>query len=438
MTVIPSSTAVPPEVQRTVERERNLSQLLSAWIASGIAFLLLPGTFLGVWNLLQISKQHSPLGIAPAWLQAHGQAQIFGWVGSFIMGIGLHAIPRLRRSQPFPLSRGWTCWALWNVSVFTHWWAGVNGWHWRVLLSLSAVGELVTFLLFAAAVSRHRDAQPRQEKTPPWIRAVLTGMIGFALALLLNCGGSILIALQAPTPAFPHVFDEILIVVMTWGFLVPTIWGFSGRWLPVFLGMAEPRQRLLKAALTANSLGVVAIFLNAPRAMALLLLAGAGLAVAALHLVEPPLQPAKTNGVHPSYPVFIRIAYLWMVVAALLGVWAAWSPTPEAGLWGASRHALTVGMVALMVFNIGQRVLPAFCGMRLLFSRRLMLCSSMLLTVGCFLRVSSEMTAYSGLWRGAWQVLPWSAWIEFLAIGLFSFNLIATLLSTPPAARKAA
>ena len=437
MTVNPASTAVPHGIQSTAERERGLGVLLTAWISSGIAFLLLPGTFLGVWNLLQISREHSPMSIAPAWLQAHGQAQIFGWVGSFIIGIGLHAIPRLRRGQPFPLSRGWTCWVLWNISVFTHWWAGVNGWHWRVLLPLSAAGELVTFILFAGAVSRHRDAQPRNEKAPIWIRAVLTGMAGFALALILNFGGSILVALHAPTPAFPHIFDEIMIVVMTWGFLIPTIWGFSGRWLPVFLGMAAPREKLLKAALAANSLGVIAIFLNATRAMALLLLTGAVLAIAALHLAEPAQQSAKTKGVHPSYPVFIRIAYGWMVVAAALGLMAAWSPVPQAGLWGASRHALTVGMVALMVFNIGQRVLPAFCGMRLLWKPHLMLCSSLLLTVGCFLRVSSEMTAYAGWWPQAWRVLPWSAWIEFAAVGLFALNLVATLISAPPTAKRA-
>lgn len=437
MTVTQAAHAVPSGVQSAAQRERGLSTLLSAWIASGITFLLLPGTFLGVWNLMQISREHSPMSIAPAWLQAHGQAQIFGWVGSFILGIGLHAIPRLRRGQPFPLSRGWTCWALWNVSVFAHWWAGVNGWHWQVLLPLSAAGELATFVLFTTAVSRHREAQPRTEKAPVWIRAVLAGMIGFALALILNCGGSILVALHAPTPAFPHDFDEIMIVVMTWGFLIPTIWGFSGRWLPVFLGMAAPRERLLKAALALNAVGVAAIFVNAARVMAVLLLAGGVLAIAALHMAEPAQQPAKTNGVHRSYPVFIRIAYGWMVVAALLGVAAAWSPTPQPGLWGASRHALTVGTIALMVFNIGQRVLPAFCGMRLLWSARVMLWSSLLLTGGCLLRVSSEMTAYAGLWPDAWRVLPWSAWIEFTGIGLFAFNLVATLVSAPPAAKRA-
>jgi hypothetical protein len=40
---------------------------------------------------------------------------------------------------------------------------------------------------------------------------------------------------------------------------------------------------------------------------------------------------------------------------------------------GASRHALTVGFLGTMVFTIGCRVLPAFCGMKILFSPRLML-----------------------------------------------------------------
>lgn len=33
-------------------REIGLSRLLVAYIGSGIAFMLLPGTFLGVWNLI--------------------------------------------------------------------------------------------------------------------------------------------------------------------------------------------------------------------------------------------------------------------------------------------------------------------------------------------------------------------------------------------------
>ena len=52
--------------------------------------------------------------IAPAWIQAHGHAQIFGWVGTFILGIGFYSIPKLRKLKPFALWEGWTCWGIWS------------------------------------------------------------------------------------------------------------------------------------------------------------------------------------------------------------------------------------------------------------------------------------------------------------------------------------
>jgi hypothetical protein len=74
------------------QHEVGLSRMLTTYISVGLAFMLLPGTFLGVWNLFSISghSQH----ISAAWMQAHGQAQIFGWVGTFILGIGFYSIPK--------------------------------------------------------------------------------------------------------------------------------------------------------------------------------------------------------------------------------------------------------------------------------------------------------------------------------------------------------
>src|SRR5512135_2631784 len=98
----------PDEVfQITSVREKRLSRLLVAYIGGGLAFMLLPGTFLGVWNLLAISRQQAAESVSAAWIQAHGQAQVFGWIGSFILGIGFYSIPKLRRGERFALSAGW-------------------------------------------------------------------------------------------------------------------------------------------------------------------------------------------------------------------------------------------------------------------------------------------------------------------------------------------
>ena len=90
---------------------------------------------------------------------------------------------------------------------------------------------------------------------------------------------------------------------------------------------------------------------------------------------------------------------------------------------GASRHALTVGFIAMMVFCVGQRVLPAFAGMKSLWSPSLMFSATSLLAAGCFLRVTCEVLAYQGYASWAWNVLPTSAVTELVAVTLFAANI---------------
>ena len=88
------------------------------------------------------------------------------------------------------------------------------------------------------------------------------------------------------------------------------------------------------------------------------------LAISGLGVFDRPVQAAKLNGVHRSFPIFIRVAYIWLFIASLLSVIASLADR-EGGIWGASRHALTVRFLAVMVFSIGPKILPAFCGARI-------------------------------------------------------------------------
>lgn len=415
----------------TVAHENRLSLLLMVYITTGLVFMLFPGTFLGVWNLLAISNQRAPGSVSAAWVQAHGHAQIFGWIGTFILGIGFYSIPKLRRLHRFALSVAWTCWALWTSGVTLRWLTGVYQWQWRILLPASAGLELVAFLIFFRSVSGHRPEASGKKTPEEWVWVVIAGAIGLMMTLVVNLGATLWLAFLGSSPDIPPEFDQRFLVLETWGFLVPFVWGFNAKWLPVFLGLRPVRVRVLLVAVAVNSAGVIAALTGWMAAAAGLLTAGMITSIYALRLFEWPERPAKVKGVHASFPVFVRLAYIWATIAAGLGFWAA-SVANAHGIWGASRHALTVGFLATMVFAVGQRVLPAFAGMRLLFSTRLMFLALLLLSVGCLLRVSSEILAYQEFLRAAWSWLPVSAVIEMTAVTVFAVNLLVTFARRRP------
>ncbi len=420
------------EITRT--REKSLSRLLMLYISTGLVFMLLPGTFLGVWNLLAISSRHAANSVSAGWIQAHGHAQIFGWIGTFILGIGFYSIPKLRRMNPFALWTAWLCWALWTSGVTLRWLTGVYQWQWRVVLPVSAALEVVAFVIFFHSVSGHRPQDSGRQKLDEWVLVVIVAAVGLLLTLLVNLGAALWLAYRGISPDLPPEFDQRFLVLETWGFLVPFVWGFSAKWLPVFLGLRPVRGRVLLLAVAVNFVGVVAAMTGWMRSAVLLLLAGIIVAVSALRFFEPTQQPAKVKGVHVSFPVFVRLAYVWAIIAAALGIWAS-AVEGSHGIWGASRHALTVGFLATMVFSVGQRILPAFSGMRLLFSTKLMFLSLLLLGTGCLLRVSSEILAYQGFAGWAWSWLPVSAITEMTAVTLFAVNLFATFAQRPCSAQ---
>ena len=239
--------------ERTRVREVQLSRLLIFFISGGLLFMLLPGTFLGVWNLISISGRRAAESISPAWIQAHGHAQVLGWIGSFILGIGYYSIPKLRGGlKPFDLWSAWMAGGMWMTGVLLRWTANVYLWQWRALLPFSAALELAAFLLFFRAVSQHKPQDGRKQKLDTWVVVVIVGTMGLLATLLLNLGGCIWLAMRGGSPAFPQAFDQRFLVVAAWGFMVPFVWGFGAKWLPTFLGTPPPNKRVLALAVMVH------------------------------------------------------------------------------------------------------------------------------------------------------------------------------------------
>jgi len=404
--------------------ERRAARYLAAFIATGLIFVALPGTLLGVWNLLTIAGEHGSTRVSPAWIQAHGQAQLFGWVGTFILGISIYVLPKFLNRMIRNFGLVWLTWAIWTTGAAWRWLIGVGIPQWRTGIVASAILELAGFGLsqYLLWFERPKRGQVSAASAPakefPGDLASWLGVAGFGafgLALLLNLGLSVDVALHSAEPVFPARMDRTFLVIALWGFAIPVAWGYSTRFVTVFAGLRPPVQSAARY-LAAGIAGVVVCALLGQLllvdVMAAVVTFGA---VWALQIFRPSMREPKRAGVYRHYPYFLRLAYAWVVVGALLGIWADLEPRLT-GLGGASRHALTVGFLAALIFCVAPLILPSFLAGRELRSPALMGVSLWLLAVGCLLRVSSESAAYSSSGGLSWRILPVSGLFELTAV----------------------
>lgn len=409
--------------------DSGLSRMLILYVATGLFFMLLPGTLFGVANLLTISASHTPRAADAGWVQAHGHAQIFGWLGTFILGVGYYTIPRLRLADWSPRA-SWITYALWTSGVAMRWAVGTWPWQWRILFPLGSLLELLAIVVFCVSVF---IARPREHEDKWRTSVLMITAAGWAMTVAVAVGAwmSFEVARNGNAPVFPFDFNQKYLALISWGFVVPFVWGFSTRWLPPLLGLRKTIKPWFLPSLFALFAGVAIAFAGALLLASTIFFTASIVFILGLRMFESSEREPKLRGVHESTPLFLRLAYVWLVIAGLMGIIAASLPMPN-GWAGASRHALTVGFFAVVVFAIGPRVLPAFFGVRRLWSTRLMATVLVLVNIGCATRVVSQVLAYEGVSQFAWKTLPFSAVIEMTAVALFAVNMIMTLTTGTP------
>jgi uncharacterized protein involved in response to NO len=402
--------------------ERRLARLLAAFIITGLFFMILPGTVLGVWNLMGISSQREMAAISTAWIQAHGHAQFFGWVGTFIIGISLYTLPKFRGAACRSVPVAWVMWGMWSVGVGLRWLAGVQTVVHPSAFRIASALELSVAVLVMWQVT---PSSARHRKGQAWEAPIFAGFTALAMVLVFQLW---LTVRPLATPALPAVSDRLLISLAIWTFAFPVVAGYNGKFFPGLIGAPPAHAAGMRLMLVSLLAGAAAFAVDATALAA----AATSIAVVAacwsVRVFHSKVGKPKTTGVYALYPRFARLAYVWAIVSAALGFGAEWP-----GMLGASRHAFTVGFLATLIFSIGPRILPSFLNSRELWSARLMRCSLLLITAGCALRVVTEPLAYAGVVASAWKVLPFSAFAELAAVLLFGFNLAMSLATPIPA-----
>lgn len=420
--------------------------LYRPFFRAGIVSVLTLGAAWGVYLLLRIASSRSFTAIGIHEVNAHGHAQIFGWVGLFVMGFAYHVFPGVRqttlngprwaRVSLWLMAGGLVTRSLCQALVPLHPWMGLAA-------VAGSIVEILAIVLFLALL------------LPPWARALVPMRAGefYVLAALswflvqaLYGTGHLVAMLLAPDR------DALLAQIATWqaplrdlqihGFAMTMILGVSHWLLHGLFGLPRPNGRtslrllvVIQLAIVGEAAGFVLMRLVGHAWAAGWMTAVLALAVGVTLQVRNLGLWSPTNSRDRSLK-FIRTAYGWLLVSlwllvllplyqfALLPAFAPASHAAQLGFshayYGAVRHAITVGFVSLTIMGVAARVVPAFGG-RSSASLSSLWLPFALLNLGCLLRVSGQIaTDFDPGW---FVVAGASGLFEIAALALWGVHL---------------
>lgn len=411
--------------------------MIAVFTASALVIALTAGFGLGLWLLLART-----LGLPTGdlvWLslvQVHGTIQLFGFAAMFVMGVGLHVLPRFRAAPPAPRMLAWSAYAATLSAIVLRASAQpVLAFPGRdVLLPLSGLLLILGTTSFAAAALRALRGGTNPHRPDELV--MTAGVLGAPIAALF-------VALEfapgsAPLLVDPQTSDRA-VWAMLLGCLATTIFGVWARLSPGFMATPPaPRGRLLAgtALWLVGAAGMVAGVPFGSFALA----AGLVTLVSALGVFGPSIARQRLVEHALLTQLAVRTAFLWALAgAALLAIYDVRTMLTGAGATylevSAARHAFALGFVTLMIFGVAARALPAFLARRL-WSPRLQLATIVLVNLGVALRVAPQaVTADGAVGNG---IVGLSGALAYAALVAFAINVVRTLRgpALPPPARS--
>jgi NnrS protein/Domain of unknown function (DUF1858) len=383
---------------------------------SGIAVVLSLGAVWGAYLLLRIGLQGSFTAVGIHEVNAHGHAQIFGWVGLFVMGFAYQAFPRFKHTS---LAKP----RLAHASL----WLMVGGLVTRAVLEplTSYLPGLVPFAVAASALELLAVGIFAFVLQTTWRASgkplavydyfVICAIVWFAIQTIYDA--VYLAATLAVTQR-----KELLELVALWqgplreiqihGFAMLMILGVSQRIFPHFYGLATPHKNVSLGALIVLNTAVAA------EVTGLLLMRSFGHAWAMLWYFAVLLLTGTVVVLVCDWRLFamaklpdrslkfLRTAYVWLFISLallvllpvyhylLLPLVAPDSPAAQMGFshayYGATRHAITVGFISLMIVGVAAKVVPTLNGVDIRTVSPLW-GPFLLINAGCGLRVTGQV-----------------------------------------------
>lgn len=412
---------------------------------AGLATVMTLGCVWGAINLLTVGLNQNFRAVSYSWVLAHGHAMVFGFVGFFIMGFAYQAFPRFKHTTLWRPKLAFTALPLMIAGILAQTAAHLMSPPSLSLEIVAASIQGIAIVIFAIAIimTAHRSG-----KAENYDRFVYAALGWFLLAAIANPvifklfelpGDRNQLLFNLATFNIPYRDVQLL------GIAVVMILGVSIRLLPHAYGMREPSrawQSFMFWGVNGSIFAGVILFIVGMTTQNYWLLMIQWLTT--LVLLAVAVGTPKQFRLFGAVPEnerdrglkFIRMAYVWFILAAVMLVFTpiynlmiyrpltgAYAPFSHA-YFGAYRHALTVGFIMMMIVGVSSKVVPTLSGVDVRRANSLWP-TFVLLNVGNLTRVSSQIaTDFS---PSAYSIMGFSGFIEVVGLSLWGYELLSNM-----------
>ena len=408
------------------------------FVKAAILMTLTVGVTFGAALLSYIGAKGSFITPFHPIVQAHGHSQLFGWVGLCIMGFAFYIVPRVKNIDLRHRELTTTCFWLMLIGVILRILAQpYSNKMTNIILPMSGILEFGAVVTFAYIIFSTVFAS--KEKIEVYDKFIKVGVIWFVICSIINFFMDVFMFFTN-SHEIPRAFYSPFVHVFLLGFVFMFIFAVNIRTVYAFLDVKTPRITAVNTTFWLLNLTIPLYFISNSlnyyfpvllkfSYFTIYLVAFSLLVfVYGIRIFERSTKELEDVVMDRSYAKTIRAAYVWLIIGVLiLGA----KPFLEAFseqqylFHGAANHALAVGFVTMMIMGYASKMVPTFKGVNM-YSAILSDMTFILLNIGCFLRVFSQIKiGLSGDFY--YSLIGYSGWIEFVAIAMFGFNIWKTM-----------
>jgi len=424
------------------------------FIKTAILIMLSTGCLYGAFMLAYMAYKNSFASVSWILLETHGDTQVYGWVGLFIMGISYFALPKFWNSILYSTPLAYKSFFLMIVGIFLSfvfktisYYSGI--FFFRIPTLIGHIFQVVSIIIFSYVMFRTYFSSEK-EKFEIYEGFLLSSYFWFLFQAVVS---SVLFFhfVMVENTAIPDSFKSPIRHIQIVGFACLVIIGIFTKTLPIFLGIQEPNQKISAYVLHILNASILlrtvsgfyreytdnfsAFFTSIYCLAGILEAFGVFLFIYNLNLFDKKKAIKNPTNLPLGFRKYIRAALVWLLVSegGFLTFTIYESISGEQishALFGSYRHAIFVGFISMMILGCASKMVPLSKGVKL-FSMKLLDTAFILINVGCFFRVVTQPVSFH-LYPQFYFFMGLSGFIEYAAMFCFGINAWKTMrLGTP-------